>query len=604
MIELPHFHDSESSTIAFVLIVVVSVTALALLPRRHRADQLFWIVPCIALSLIEAATDIADLSDQSLDVISSAGGIVVSIVLARRGQSSLGQSAPFYRTALICAAIVLSWPLAGVAGAPSSVLEPLGIATLIVASCWPMVTLRVFEYMRVHGERVLLFLLILIYAILILTRIFDQFDERTAISQLEAAAHFLGVLIGFVASGLALRQVLRENEQLAVAERTARLTQEESSRFLRALIDTAPAAVYVKDLEGRYRLVNKVAAAWANLPESDILGHVDAELFPDAVAKVMRDHDLAVIETRGQQTREISLRIGGQGSERHAISHKSPLLDAAGNVTAIVGLAIDITQMREVERELTDAKFKAEEASRSKSNFLAHMSHELRTPLNAIIGFSDVIQRGMFGPDKLELYQQYAGDIHRAGNLLLAQVNDLLDVSRIEAGTFEVALQPVALGTVAEDCRRLLRDQADRKGVILTIDAARPLPKVTCDRRATLQVLINLVGNAIKYVPQGCRITIAGGRTESGIDYFMVEDNGPGLPTKVLKALLDPWTHQSAVVAEDGRGGMGLMLSRKLMEVQGGRLVVESTPGKGTRIACQFAHPQPASAISSRSSGA
>jgi signal transduction histidine kinase len=149
----------------------------------------------------------------------------------------------------------------------------------------------------------------------------------------------------------------------------------------------------------------------------------------------------------------------------------------------------------------------------------------------------------------------------------------------------------------------LLCDQAERRSVKLALDAGRPLPQVVCDRRATLQVLVNLVGNAIKYVPEGSVVNIAIGKTESGVPYLMVEDNGPGLPSEVLQALLDPWTHQSAVITQDGRGGMGLLLSRRLIEVQGGRLFIESSPGKGTRIACQFM-TQPRDSGIARSKGA
>lgn len=596
--------DSGTSLGALVLVLAISATTMLLLPRRDYAPQVFWVAPCVTLALSEAITDNAVLIPLMNSLVTSGAGLIVSVFLARRAQDSLGRRISLPLTILICAAFMATTPVMQIFAAPPALIDVFDVVSLVAASCWPMLTPRIIACMRAHADRAFLFALLLAYALSALTPAFDEFTEGSNLYYVEAANHFLGVVIGFVASALALRQALRRNEMLAASERVVRLAHEETAAFLRALIDTAPAGVYVKDLEGRYQLVNKVIANWIDDGEQKMLGNTDADLFADDVVQAVKALDDLVISSGRPQTREMPLHRKSDDRERVVMNYKFPLFDAKGTVTAVAGLVFDVTQIKEYERELIAARLKAEEASRAKSNFLAHMSHELRTPLNAIIGFSDVIQRGMFGPDNLPLYQQYAGDIHRAGNLLLAQVNDLLDISRVEAGTFELSLKSVALNTVAEDCCHLLRDQAERRKVTLSIDAARPLPQVVCDPRATLQVLINLAGNAIKYVPEGSTITIAGGRTESGVDYFLVEDNGPGLPSRVLQALLDPWTHQSAVVTEDGRGGMGLMLSRKLMEVQGGRLVIESSPGKGTRIACQFSGAARESQQAARSKGA
>jgi two-component system cell cycle sensor histidine kinase PleC len=140
-----------------------------------------------------------------------------------------------------------------------------------------------------------------------------------------------------------------------------------------------------------------------------------------------------------------------------------------------------------------------------------------------------------------------------------------------------------------EDCCHLLRAQADRKQITMDFERVRGLPKVCGDLRATTQVLVNLIGGAIRYLPQGSAITIASGRTESGAGYLLIEDNGPRQSARDAQALLDPWTYRPATKAEEGRGGLGLLLARRLMEAQGGRLVIESSPNAGTRIACQFA---------------
>jgi PAS domain S-box-containing protein len=580
--------DGSTSLVALFLVFAIGVTTLLLLPRRDHANQLFWVVPCLTLSLVEAITDNVDLSRLAEIWLVALGGVVVAVALSRRAQATLGQSTALPVAILTCIALISAGPIVRLLGMWPDAGMIVDVASLLAACCWPMLTPSVFECMRVHRARLAPFVLMLVYAISVLTPEFDDFPAGSGFYYLEAASHFLGVLVGFVSSALALRQVLRDNRLLAASERVARLAQEETSKFLRALIDTAPAAVYVKDLDGRYKLVNKVAAQWIDRPEATMLGNSDFDIFPPEVARAVRELDALVVATGTAQNREMPLRSKGDPIERLVMNYKFPLFDVDGKLTALAGLALDITRNKAYERELIAAKLTAEEANRAKSNFLAHMSHELRTPLNAIIGFSEVIHKGVFGRDKFELYQQYAGDIHSAGKLLLSQVNDLLDISRVEAGTFDVNLESIDLEAVAEDCRHLLHDQAERRSVKLAIDAGRPLPQVVCDRRATLQVLVNLVGNAIKYVPQGSIVNIAGGKTESGVPYLMVEDNGPGLPSEVLQALLDPWTHQSAVITQDGRGGMGLLLSRRLIEVQGGRLFIESSPGKGTRVACQF----------------
>ncbi len=397
-------------------------------------------------------------------------------------------------------------------------------------------------------------------------------------------------MIGFVASVFALRHAFREKEQLIAAEQGARSALEDTTQLLRGLIDTIPAAVYVKDLNGHYRLINKLAAQWMELTESEVLGRRDLDLLPPAEARRTREHDDLVITTGKQHNRELSLRLRPDGETRPIISHKFPLFDASGKVHLVAGLAIDMTTTKRHERDLEEARFKAEEANCAKSNFLAHMSHELRTPLNAIIGFSEIIHSGALGPIGNDLYRQYAIDIHTAGQLLLAHVDDLLDMSRIDSDNLDLSLQSLNLSLMVADCCHLMRGQAERKQVRIEIDRARPLPQVFADLRATMQVLVGLIGNAVKYLPAGSSITVAGGRTENGVPYLMIEDDGPGLNAKSVQSLVDPWNHRPATMADDGRGGLGLLLPRKMMEAQGGRLVVESAPGKGMRIACQFAN--------------
>ncbi len=593
--------ETLTSLIALGLVVTISATVLLLLPRQNCREQMFWILPCVTIACSEAFRHTLEVT-LLIDGLLKAGIIfIVSVMLSAKIRATLDRPAAVPLTVALCGSFAALPLVVAAAGITGQTYLAVTVGCLLGSCCWPMCDRQIETPSLRRRDELFLILLVFSYTLWVVADIPGVSSHDDPL--FEVFEHYAGVLIGFATGAVVLGHAIRENQQLAEREHAALVAQQEASQFLRALIDANPAAVYVKDIAGRYQLLNPVAAKWTNVTAATLLGRTASDIFPPETAEAMRAHDNLVIESGKQVNRE-ALIPHENGGTRTLIDYKFPLFDANGKVNAVAGLAVDITQIKEYENELIMARFKAEEANRAKSNFLAHMSHELRTPLNAIIGFSDVIQRGMFGPDNMPLYQQYAGDIHRAGNLLLSQVNDLLDISRVEAGTFDLSFKSVALNAVAEDCCHLLRDQAERRNVTLSIDATRPLPQVVCDPRATLQVLINLAGNAIKYVPEGSTISIAGGRTESGVDYFLVEDNGPGLPTRVLQALLDPWTHQSAVVTEDGRGGMGLMLSRKLMEVQGGRLVIESSPGKGTRIACQFGSASRDTAQISKSRGA
>ena len=582
--------DGSSSVIAFVLIASVSAITLVLLPRSDKASQLFWIGPCLALSLFEVVTDNFLLSPARESAAGFLAIFTLSVALSRRAQSSLGRSGSNAASLAICAILSLGGALGPLLGLSQTAAAVLMTACVIAACCWPMATPRIVACMREHPERVVLFTLLLVYGLAILEPGVDGAEPASTPHQFEAALPFVGVMIGFVASTFALRHAFRDKERLIAAEQAARSALEDTTQLLRALIETTPAAVFVKGLDGRYRLINKLAAEWCDRTKPEVLGRTDFDLFPPDLAQAMREHDDLVITTGQQHKKDFQLRSGHGGARRAVTTCKFPLFGADGKVKLVAGLAIDMTATKRHELDLEEARFKAEEANCAKSNFLAHMSHELRTPLNAIMGFSEIIHSGALGPIGNDLYRQYAIDIHTAGQLLLAHVDDLLDMSQIDSDTLDLSLQSLNLGLMVADCCHLMRGQAERKQVRIEIDRARPLPQVFADLRATMQVLVSLVGNAVKYLPAGSTITIAGGRTESGVPYLLIEDDGPGLNAKSLQSLVDPWNHRPATMADDGRGGLGLLLPRKMMEAQGGRLVVESAPGKGTRIACQFAN--------------
>ena len=250
----------------------------------------------------------------------------------------------------------------------------------------------------------------------------------------------------------------------------------------------------------------------------------------------------------------------------------------------VVGVYVDVTESKRAESELRAAKEAAESANRSKSLFLANMSHELRTPLNAIIGFSEIIQGEMMGPLGDHRYRDYSRDIHNAGKHLLDIIDDILDMSKIESGKFKLDAEWTDLGELVEGVLHMVRARAREAGLTLHATAGG-LPSVFCERRVLRQVLLNLIGNAIKFTPSGGRIDINGTTTAEGGIMVSVADTGIGIAPQDIPLALTPFGQVELTLSRAHGGvGLGLPLSQRLAELHGGRLRVESTVGRGTTV--------------------
>jgi len=229
------------------------------------------------------------------------------------------------------------------------------------------------------------------------------------------------------------------------------------------------------------------------------------------------------------------------------------------------------------------ARDRAETASRAKSRFLAAMSHELRTPLNAILGFSDVIKSEIFGPLGNETYKDYVADIHRAGEHLLKLINDILDLSRIEAGRHELHEEPLHLCEIAETCIGMTRPQAWDKRITVETRFERALPPVWADGRSLRQVVLNLLSNAMKFTPPGGEVLVKAGWTAGGGQYVAVADNGPGIPDEEMPHVFTAFDRGTGATkrAEEGTG-LGLPIAKAILGIHGGRLTLTSRQGNGT----------------------
>jgi len=248
----------------------------------------------------------------------------------------------------------------------------------------------------------------------------------------------------------------------------------------------------------------------------------------------------------------------------------------------------DINHRKAMELELIKSKEAAEFANRTKTEFLANMSHELRTPLNAIIGFAEVIKDQMFGPIGLPKYADYARDIHNSGRHLLDLINDILDLAKLESGKLELREEDVDVGSTVEECLTLVRNRAATAAVKLVTRIDPGLPLLHCDERALKQILLNFLSNAIKFTPAGGQVTTAVLLTAGGVA-LSVADTGIGMKPEDISIALEAFGQIDSKIARKHQGtGLGLPISKSLIELHDGELLVESTPNVGTTMTAVF----------------
>jgi PAS domain S-box-containing protein len=272
--------------------------------------------------------------------------------------------------------------------------------------------------------------------------------------------------------------------------------------------------------------------------------------------------------------------------ERTLLISAVPVFDSdGGRHLGYRGTASDITDLSERERSILAAKEAAEQASRSKSKFLANMSHELRTPLNAIIGFSDMMALAIHGPMGSPAYEQYAADINGSAKHLLAIINDILDVAKIEAGRLDLIEEETLAASLCEVALKLVQDRAKEHGVVLHFEPAPNLPNVVIDQRAIRQVLLNLLSNAIKFTKPGGEVTLRAQLSMEDELLLQVCDTGIGMREEDLSRVLEPFVQVENELTRRFEGtGLGLSLSKQLVELHGGRLGIVSKPNFGTTV--------------------
>jgi len=240
----------------------------------------------------------------------------------------------------------------------------------------------------------------------------------------------------------------------------------------------------------------------------------------------------------------------------------------------------------EVAKSMSDeARRRAEEANLAKSRFLASMSHELRTPLNAILGFSEVMSAEVMGPLNNATYKEYTSDIHRSGEHLLNLINEILDLSRIEAGKYELSEEAVSLLNISEDCIGMVQLRARGKNITISPQFEAELPAVWADEKSLRQVVLNLLSNAVKFTPQGGEIRVKVGWTAGGGQYISIKDNGPGIPEEEIPVVLSAFGQGSIAIKSAEQGtGLGLPIVQAILAKHDGQFILKSKLREGTEV--------------------
>jgi two-component system cell cycle sensor histidine kinase PleC len=258
-------------------------------------------------------------------------------------------------------------------------------------------------------------------------------------------------------------------------------------------------------------------------------------------------------------------------------------LEARAEKDALIG------ELEQAKAKSDEARRRAEAANIAKSRFLAQMSHELRTPLNAILGFSEVMTNELFGAHAVPAYKDYANDIHNSGVHLLNLINEILDLSRIEAGRYELNEEVVALVQVVAECHHLLKLRATNRAITIHELFEPDMPRLWADERAVRQICLNLLSNAIKFTPQGGAIWLKLGWTAAGGQYLSVRDTGPGIPEHEIPIVLDTFGQGSNAIKSAEQGaGLGLPIVKSLIELHGGTFSLKSKLREGTEVVVTF----------------
>ncbi|MFQ5467171.1 MAG: ATP-binding protein [Kiloniellaceae bacterium] len=417
------------------------------------------------------------------------------------------------------------------------------------------------------------------------------------VPQNAAGAAVLILLVGLIGLGWALHRKFRDMVCRQIDDRdfierllTGRASENAVQQRLETALESMSEALAVFDADDRLVICNRRFMGEQRAGEArDLVGISFEEIVSCDVGEA------GIVNAIGRKEEYIKERLAyhrkcyGTFEIRLTDGRWLQVRDRriAGGGTVIV--QTDITAHKAAEEKLRAAKEKAEHANRSKSEFLANTSHELRTPLNAIIGFSEIMESQLFGPLGGERYVEYARDIRRSGKYLVQVINDLLDLSKIEAGRLDLIDEPVDLGRIIATVVNITQEQAKAQHLTVNVRIASDLPCLRADHRLVQQILLNLVSNAVKFTPSGGRVEIDAALERNLGMVITVSDTGIGMSNEDLERAFEPFGRAKGALIRDFEGtGLGLPLSRTLTKLHDGTLEVESTPDQGTVATVRF----------------
>ncbi|QKC85693.1 PAS domain S-box protein [Mesorhizobium sp. NZP2077] len=380
----------------------------------------------------------------------------------------------------------------------------------------------------------------------------------------------------------ALHLVGEEPTQPDISELKARIAE------MRTIIDTATDGVVLIGCDGTIRSISRPAEALFGFDSDEVTGKPFASLFAIESQRAARDYLTGLSEPGVASVMNDGREVIGREAQGRFI----PLFMTIGrlpNDSGFCAVVRDITQWKRAEEDLTQARAVAERASSQKTDFLARISHEIRTPLNAIIGFSELMVDEKFGPVANDRYRDYLRDINRSGNHVLDLVNDLLDISKIEAGQQEMAYEAVSLNDTLAETVAMMQPQANRERVIIRSSFASRLPEVVADLRSVRQIALNILSNAIRYTQAGGQVIVSTAYETSGDVVMRVRDTGIGMSQAEIEQALKPFKQINALKRGRGDGtGLGLPLTKAMVEANRARFTINSTPGEGTLVEVAF----------------
>lgn len=363
---------------------------------------------------------------------------------------------------------------------------------------------------------------------------------------------------------------------------------EQKIRKLSHAVEQSSAAVVITDLDGNIEYVNRKFIEVTHYSAEEVIGK-NPRLLKSGHTSAKEYKNLWETITSGHEWRGEFHNKRKDGTLYWESASISPIKGRDGTIINYVATKEDITERKEAEKMLVQAKEEAECANRAKSQFLAGMSHDLRTPLNAIIGFSEMMERNTFGALGNAHYDEYVGDILDSGRFLLDLINDILDLSKIEAGKFELIEMSVNVGSLIHLSTKQISIQSNTAKVRLMAEVPDDLPLLWGDERAIVQILHNLISNAVKFTSENGKVIVSTNINEDGALEVHVQDNGIGIPKDKIAHVLEPFVQTDSYIAKEYEGhGLGLALSNKFTKLHDGTLVIKSEVGKGTTVTLTF----------------